>query len=109
MIEAIDGGDEGRSRHREVARISVVRSLSVVDAVDSFRNQTVDVQVPLAMAVGSEIPRHIVDVGGEVGAVIEIEAPQEVLIRFAATGVLSSDQSGHGFEQFGNPQQRPNR
>jgi hypothetical protein len=53
----------------------------------------------------AHVHRHVIDQGREVGAVIEIEAAQEVLVRLARSGVLDGDQAGHGLQQLGHPQQ----
>ena len=37
---------------------------------------------------------------------IEIEAPQEVLVGFATAGVLYGDHPGHGLEQLSDPEHR---
>ena len=43
---------------------------------------------------------------GEVGAVIEIEAAQEVLVRLAVAAVLGDDQPRHDLEHFARAQHR---
>ena len=45
----------------------------------------------------------------EVGAVVEIEAAQEVLVRLAAPAVLGDDQPGHRFQQLARTQDRSAR
>ena len=107
--DVADRRHERRARHRKVADVGAIGALAVVDAVDDFRDQAVDVEIPLAMAVRAHVHRHVVDQGREIGAVIEVEAAQEVLVGLARTGVLDGDQPGHGLEQLGNSQQRPDR
>jgi hypothetical protein len=51
--------------------------------LDQLGNEEADVGVALAVAVGSHVDRHAVDPDGEIGAVVEIEAAQEVLVGFA--------------------------
>ncbi len=46
------------------------------------------------------VHRNAIDAGGQIGAVIEVEAAQEILIGFAIARVLSDHESGHGFEQL---------
>src|SRR5688572_30179499 len=53
------------------------------------------------------VHRHAVDAGREIGAVIQVEAAQKVLVRLAAAAVLSDDQPGHYFEQLTGAQHRP--
>ena len=60
------------------------------------------------MAMGPQIPRDAVHIGSEIGAVIEIEAAQEVLVGLAAAGMLGGNQARHNFQQFSNPQQGSN-
>jgi len=45
--------------------------------------------------VRAHIDGHAVDVNGEVSAVVEVEAAQEVLIGFALATVLRNDQPRH--------------
>ncbi len=49
---------------------------------------------------------HAVHRESEIGAVIEVESAQEVLIGLAVTRVLSDDQAGHTFEQFAAAKER---
>src|SRR5262249_32729395 len=64
-------------------------------------------EIALPMAVRPKVPRHAVDDGREVRAVVEIEAAQEVLIRLAASRVLYRDEPRHGLEQLRDLQHRP--
>jgi len=50
--------------------------------------------------VRDHVDRHSVDPGREVRAVVEIEAAQEHLIRFAGAAVLRDDHAGHGLEDL---------
>jgi hypothetical protein len=58
------------------------------------------------MAMRGQVHRHAVDVGGEVGAVIEVEAAQEILVGLALAGVLGGHQPRHGFHDVAGTQQR---
>ena len=82
-------------------------ALAVVDALDGLRHHAVDVEIALAVAVRAQVQRHAVEDRREVGAVIEVEAAQEILVRLAAAGVLHGDHARHGFEQLGDAQHRP--
>jgi hypothetical protein len=53
----------------------------------------------------AHVHRHVVDDGREVGAVVEVETAQEVLVGLARPGMLDGDQAGHGFQQLGHAQQ----
>ena len=69
-------------------------------AVDELGDQEVDVGVALAVGVRRHVDRHAVHVGREVGAVVEVEAAQEVLVGLAVAAVLRDDQPGHDLEHF---------
>ena len=43
--------------------------------------------------------------GGEVAAVVEVEAAQEVLVGLSVPRVLGDDQAGHGLQGLGRAQQ----
>ena len=64
---------------------------------DQLGDQEVDVGIALAVAVGAHVDRHAVDRDGEVGAVVEVEAAQEILVGFALAAVLRDDEAGHRF------------
>ncbi len=49
------------------------------------------------------VDRHAVHVGLEIGAVIEVIAPQQVLVGLAFPAVQRNDQTGYGFEQLSGP------
>ncbi len=42
----------------------------------------------------------------EIGAVVEIEAAQKVLVGFALAGVLGDDQARHDLQRFAGPRER---
>ena len=52
------------------------------------------------------VDRHAVDARGEVGAVVQVEAAQEVLVRLAVAAVLRHDEPGDGLEDLGGPEDR---
>ncbi len=105
FVEPFDGRHVRRARQREVADVRAIGALAVVHALDHFGDQPVQVEVTLAVAVRAQVHRHVVDVGREVGAVVEVEAAQEVLVRLAAARVLGGDQAGDDFEQLGHAEQ----
>ena len=74
--------------------------LRELHAADQLGNQEVEIRVALAVRVRRHVHRHAGDRGGEVGAVIEIEAAQEVLVRLALAAVLRDDDAGHGLQHF---------
>ena len=91
----------------EVALVGEIRSLADVDRSDQFGDQEVEVGIALAVRMGAHVDRHVVDRNGEIGAVVEIEAAQEILVGLAVAAVLGDDQAGHDFERFGGPGKWP--
>ena len=104
LVEQVD-------RHRagggEVADVGVVRPLAEIDDADDLRDDGVQIEVALTVGVGGQVVGHVVHEAGEVGAVVEAEAAQEILVRLALAAVLRHDQAGHFFEEVGGPQNGP--
>jgi hypothetical protein len=69
--------------------------------------QDVQVQIALAVPVAGQVQRHAVQRGGQVGAVVQVEAAQEVLVGLARARVLGGGQARHGLDQLARTQQRP--
>lgn len=90
----------GRAGASEVADLGVMHLEPVVEMIDQLRDEEVEVRPSLTMAVGREIDRHPVDTRLEIGAVIEVEAAHEVLVRLSLAGVLGDDHTGHGLEEL---------
>ena len=59
------------------------------------------------MAVRAHVDGHAVDGDGEVGAVVEIEAAQEILVGFALAAVLRDDQARHRLQHLARAIDRP--
>lgn len=74
---------------------------------DEFGNEEVDVGIALAMAMGAHVGGHAVDGDGDVAAVVEVEAAQEVLVGFSLAGMLRDDEAGHGFQHLAGAGDRP--
>jgi hypothetical protein len=94
-IDEIDGA--GR---RKIALIGVIRALLVLDSIEQLGDHEVDVGVALAVAMRVHVHGNAIDAGGQVGAVIQVEAAQEILVGLAIARVLSDHESGNGFEQL---------
>ena len=73
-------------------------------ALDQLRDQEIEVGVSLAVPVGRHVDRHPAGRDGEIGAVVEVEAAQEILVRLAAAGVLGGDGAGHGLDKLSGAQ-----
>ena len=50
--------------------------------------------------MGRHVDGHAVDLDGEIGAVVEIEAAQKILVGFAFAGMLGDDQSRHHLQRL---------
>ena len=96
----------GSAHGREIPLVCVVRPFAILNIGHELGDDEVDVGVPLAMGVGRHVDRHVIDGGGEVGAVIEIDSSQVVLVRLAFAAVLADEQAGDPFEQFARSQDR---
>ena len=100
LRQFVDVTQVGRARRREIPGVRVVRPLAVVHRTDQLGNDEVDVRVALAVAMRAHVDRKSVDLRIEIGTVIKVESPQEVLVRLALAAVLSDDQTGHELQQF---------
>ena len=83
-----------RSDRGEIAFIGEVRSLAYIDRSDQFRNHEIKIGITLAVRVGAHVDRKVVDRDREIGAVIEIEAAQKILVGFALAAMLGDDKPG---------------
>ena len=61
----------------------------------------------MAVGVRRHVDRHAGDRRREVGAVIEVEAAQVVLVGLALAAVLADDDARHGLEHFAGAHDRP--
>ncbi len=98
--------DARRADGCKVAVFRKVRPLVVLHARNQFGNQEIQVGVALAVRVGRHVDRHARDPRCEIGAVIEVVAAQEILVRLAVAGMLGNDHAGHGFENFARAEVR---
>ncbi len=69
-------------------------------------DQKVDVAVALTVAVRRHVHGQAIHAGGEIRAVVEIEAAQEILVRLTVAAVLGDDEARHHFEHFARTQGR---
>ena len=65
----------------------------------------VDIGVALPVAMGRHVDGHAVDPDGEIGAVVKVEAAQEILVGLALSGMLGDDQAGHDLQRLAGPQE----
>ena len=87
----------------EVPDAGVVGSLGIANLVGKLRNHEIEVCVPLAVSMGRLVDRHAVDIGLEVGAVIEVVPAHQILAGFSLAAVRSHDESRHRLEQLPRP------
>ena len=104
--EAVGVVDVPGARRREVAVLGEVRALGELHAADQLGNQEVEVGVAVAVAVRRHVHRHAGHRGGEVGAVIEVEPAQVVLVGLAFAAVLADDHARDGLEHLGRAHHR---
>ena len=74
----------------EIAHLRVVDAEPVVDIVDEFWNEEIQIGIALTMGMRRHVERHAFDAGLEIGAVVEIEAADKVLVRLAAAASAGS-------------------
>jgi hypothetical protein len=96
--------ESSRAGGSEIAFVGKIRAFFVVDPLHQFGNEEVHIRVALPVRMGAHIDRHGVDVGGEIGAMVEIVSAQEILVGLAITTMLGDDHSGHKFQQFAGTQ-----
>ena len=92
-----------RTHRAEIPDRCVVRTLGVGELVRELWDHEIEVGITLAVGMRGLIDRHAIDVSLEVGAVIEIVAAHQILVRFALTAVQGDDQTRHGFQQLTGP------
>ena len=67
-------------------------------ARNEVRNQEIQVGEALAMAVRGHVDRHPVDGDSEVGAGVEVEAAQEILVGLTVARMLGGHHAKHRFD-----------
>src|SRR5208282_2112979 len=87
-----------RAGNGEITIIGIVGSLAVVDGVDELRNQEIQVRIPLSVRIAGHVHWNTIDGRDQIGAVIQVVAAQEVLIRLAIPRMLGYDQAGNELE-----------
>ena len=74
--------------------------------LDQLGDEEIQVGVALSVRMGRHVDRHVIDLRGEIGAMVEVEGAQEILVGFSLAGMLHYDQSRHVLEDRAWPQQR---
>jgi len=96
-VHVIDLDRPGRV---EVAEIGEIGALAVMQGSDQFRDHEIEIGITLAMPMGAHVDWHVLERDIDIGAVIEVEAAQEILVGLALPAVLGGDQSRHHLEHF---------
>ncbi len=99
--------DVGRARSGEIAVLRVIRPLAELHAAHQLGNQEIRVRIPVSVPMCGHVDRHTGNRRREIGAVIEIEAPQVVLVGLPLAAVLADGETGNGLEHFGGPHDGP--
>ena len=100
VVETVHGDHGGTAGTAEIADLGMIGAFPVSQGADGFGDHEVEVGVALAVAMGAHVDWHAVHVGGEIGAVIQVEAPQEVLVGLACAAVLGHHHAGHQFQHI---------
>jgi hypothetical protein len=95
-----------RPRRVEIAEIWEIRAFAVVQGADQFGDHEIEIGIALAMPMGAHVDRHVVECDVDIGAVIEVEAAQEILVGLPLSAVLGGDQSRHDLEHFADSRSR---
>ena len=77
-----------------------------MQGADQLRDHEIEIGIALAVPMGAHVDRHVVEPDVDVGAVIEVEAAQKILVGLAFAAVLGRDQSRHDLEHFADPRSR---
>ena len=88
----------------KVAFIGKVRAFFVVDAFDQLGDKPVQIAVALPMRMRGHVHGHAVYEAGEIGAVVQVKAAQEILIGLAIAAVLRDDHAWHKLQHLRRPQ-----
>ena len=82
------------ARRVEVPIFGEVRPLQNIDHLHRFRDHEVEVRIALAMGVAPQVHGQPVDEQRQIGAVVGVEASDQILLGLAAPLVLGDDQAG---------------
>ena len=105
-LEHVHVIDTDRPGCREVPRFGEIRSLLELHAAHELGNQPVRIGVAVRMGPRRRVHRHTGDAGGKVGAVVEVEAAQVILVRLALSAMLARDESGYCLEHRSRSEDR---
>ena len=107
VLQLVEVMNVHATRSREIALRREIRTFVVIDACNQLRDHEIEIGIALPVGVRAHIDGHARDVGREIGPVVEIEAAQEILVRFAGAAVLRDDHARNVFQNLAGAQQRP--
>lgn len=86
----------------KITKLSIQRTEFVIDVVNEFRDNHIEVGVPVPMPVPvrEDVERHGFNACLKIGAVVEIECADKHLIGFSVAAVLRENHTRYGFQQF---------
>lgn len=91
----------------KIALVGKVGAFFDVDRFDQFRNLKIQIGPALSVAMRAHVDGHPVDGNRQIGPVVEIDAAQKVLVRFAFAAMLRDHQTGDDLKGFGGPREGP--
>ena len=100
LVELVDDADVDSADRREIAIECRIRPFAVRHPLHDLRYDEIGVGITLAMRVGAHVDRHVIDEEADIGAMVEREAAQEILIGFSSAAVLGDDEARHAFEHL---------
>ena len=104
LLDHLARSEADRPGRVEVAELGVIRAFVHVEAFDGLGNDEIEVGITLPVRMGAKIDRHAIGEERDIGAVIRIEAAEEVLIRLAGSArVLHRDEPGDQTQNLGRP------
>jgi len=84
----------------EVAQSREIGPLAVLQGADQLGDHEIEIGIALAMRMGTHVDRLVVERDIDIGAMVEIEAAQEILVGLALAAMLGDYQPRHDLERF---------
>lgn len=95
-----------RSRRGKIAILGVIGALAIIDPLDQFWDQEVQVHVTLPVRAGWHVDRNAVDAGGEIRAVVQVVTAQKILVGLSLARMLRHHHAQDRLKHFAGTQQR---
>src|SRR5438132_675940 len=81
IVDLIDIADMDCGDGGVIALGGEIRPLGVIDPCRQLRNEEIQIRIALAMRMRAHVDGHPVDESRKIGAVVEIEPAQQILVR----------------------------